>query len=79
MRTTIEIDDEQRARLLQLAAERGQKGFSELVREAIAQYLEQEATRRARIEAALAMRGALKGAGGEQLEQAARELREKWR
>lgn len=79
MRTTIEIDDAQRAELLRLAAERGHKGFSELVREAIDRYLEQEANRRDRIQAALAVAGSLKGTPGAQLEQATRELREHWR
>lgn len=79
MRTTIELDDGQRAELLRLAAERGQKGFSELVREAIARYLQQESDRRSRVEAALAARGALKGAAGEKLEHAAQELRDHWR
>jgi predicted DNA-binding protein len=39
MRTTIEIPDDQRARLLELAARRGEKGFSALVREALELYL----------------------------------------
>jgi len=37
MRTTLEIPDEQRAKLLQLAAARGMKGFSSLVTEALAE------------------------------------------
>ena len=35
MRTTVEITDAQRAGLLELAARRGEKGFSRLVQEAV--------------------------------------------
>ena len=40
MRTTIELDNEHRARLLDLAARRGLKGFSAIVQEALDQYLD---------------------------------------
>lgn len=39
MRTTIELRDDQRARLLELAARRGEKGFSGLVQEAVDRFL----------------------------------------
>jgi len=39
VRTTVEISDAQRAALLKLAAERGEKGFSRLVGEALDRYL----------------------------------------
>jgi predicted transcriptional regulator len=39
MRTTVEITPEQRARLLELAARQGRKGFSHLVRQALELYL----------------------------------------
>ena len=45
MRTTIEIKPEHRARLLELAARRGNKGFSELVGEALEAYLRAETDR----------------------------------
>ena len=40
MRTTVELKDKHRAKLLELAARRGQKGFSDLLAEAIDVYLE---------------------------------------
>jgi hypothetical protein len=40
MRTRIEIDDGQREKLLQLAAERGERGCGRLVQEAVTLYLE---------------------------------------
>lgn len=69
MRTTIEIPDEQRARLLDIAARRSEKGFSGIVQEAIAQYLEREAGNAERIQAALATKGTIRGAAANQLEE----------
>ena len=45
MRTTIEMDDKHRAALLELAARRGEKGFSALVGEAIDAYSPVDGTR----------------------------------
>ena len=39
MRTTVELTNEQRAALLAKAAQRGIRGYSSLVQEALAQYL----------------------------------------
>jgi hypothetical protein len=47
MRTTIEMKPEHRAKLLELAARRGAKGFSELVGEALEAYIRAEADREA--------------------------------
>ncbi len=41
MRTTIELTDDHRAKLLALAAKRRLRGFSSLVREALDRYLEE--------------------------------------
>lgn len=79
MRTTIEIPDEQRARLLEIAASRGEKGFSILVQEAIAQYLEREAGQAERIQVALATKGAIRGASGDQLRELTSSARAGWR
>jgi predicted transcriptional regulator len=79
MRTTVEISDEQRARLLDLAARRGDKGFSGVVREAIDQYLANVGGRKEAVERALAARGRLSGRDGEELEAAVREIRTRWR
>ena len=81
MRTTIEITDEQRAGLLELAAQRGRKGFSFLVREAIERYLATEgvAGRRRKVEAALEVLGTLSEEEADRLEEARRKIRESWR
>ena len=81
MRTTIEITDEQRARLLELAAARGEKGFSHLVREAIERYLivEGDSERRRRAEAALSVLGRLPEKAADRMEETRSRLRESWR
>ena len=79
MRTTIELSDAHRARLLALAAERGAKGFSELVREAIEYYLTENAARLDRVEAARRALGSLTDAEAESLEDSVRRSRATWR
>ena len=78
MRTTIELDDEHRAELLRLAARRGLKGFSEIVREAIDAYLRAEGNKTQAIQAALALEGCLSKEEAEDLQRSAREIREQW-
>jgi predicted transcriptional regulator len=79
MRTTIELPDEQRAKLLELAAKRGEKGFSGLIQEAVAAYLEQHANSGDRVKRALALRGSLRGDEGDELLAATEEARRSWR
>ncbi len=79
MRTTIEMTDEQRAKLLHLAAKRGVKGVSALVQEALDEYLKAMEDKASEVQAALAMRGSLKGKEGERLAEACRRVRENWR
>jgi predicted transcriptional regulator len=79
MRTTIEISDEQRAALLEIAAARGEKGFSNLVREAIGLWLEAQARRTEAIDAALQQQGALSEGEADELEATATQLRTHWR
>ena len=79
MRTTIELSDEHRARLTALAAERGTRGFSELVREAIEDYLAENQARRDRVKAALGALGSLSETEAARLEDAVAVLRRTWR
>ena len=79
MRTTVEIPDEQRAKLLELAARRGEKGFSKLVQEALAKYLSEITQREDRIRDALSVIGHLGDAAAERLEKSIRDLRATWR
>lgn len=79
MRTTVEIPDKQRARLLELAAERGEKGFSKLVQEALELYLRSNEARRDRVAAARATLGSLNRKEAEALRRSVMEIRERWR
>ena len=79
MRTTIELKEAQRAELLKLAAQRGEKGFSSIIGEAIDLYLSQFRSRRDAVQRALAAEGMLSEAEGEALSVSAAKLREKWR
>lgn len=79
MRTTIELSDEHRARLLELAARRGEKGFSSIVEEALERYFTREDRRRQAVERALAALGSLSPDEADRLDQDVQELRRSWR
>jgi hypothetical protein len=79
MRTTIEVKAEHRARLLELAARRGEKGFSKLVEEALEAYLRGQAEAEASRARAQALRGALRAEEADALRETVRELRKSWR
>jgi len=79
MRTTIEMKDEHRAALLQIAARRRLKGFSPLVEDAVDAYLKADAGRAAKRRDALALKGTLSRAEGERLRKEAAALRKSWR
>ena len=79
MRTTIEIRPEHRAKLLELAAHRGTKGFSQLVSEALEAYLRAEADRQAQRKRAVLLKGVMPSAEAKSLREAAEALRRSWR
>jgi predicted transcriptional regulator len=79
MRTTIELRDDQRAKLLELAARRAQKGFSALIEEAVDRYLAEEETRARTIRKARATRGKLSDQAAQDIASRVKELREHWR
>lgn len=79
MRTTIELSEEQRARLLELAAQRGEKGFSSIVQEALEHYFASRADRRELVEEARRAIGSLGDDEAEELREDVRKLRERWR
>jgi hypothetical protein len=79
MRTTIEITDEQRGQLLDLAARRREKGFSRLVQEALDRYLAESLDDRKRLKEALAVLGTLSDEAATRLEKSVRQLRSSWR
>ncbi len=79
MRTTIEIPDEQRARLLEIAGARGEKGYSSLVQEAIDLFLKERRRREDKVKAALATRGVLDDEEADEFEERIRQIRQNWR
>lgn len=58
MRTTIEMPDEIRAKLLEISARRGTKGFSHLVREALESFLADLDSENERVRRAVLLKGA---------------------
>ena len=79
VRTTIEISNGHRSRLLEAAARRGQKGFSAIIEEALDHYFEAEESRRQKLERALKAVGSLSGPVAERFERDVSALRRSWR
>jgi Arc/MetJ family transcription regulator len=79
MRTTVEISDEQRAQLLRLAALRGEKGFSSIIREALDLYMKQHRARREAVANALRVEGSFSDEEADALQESVGKLREVWR
>lgn len=79
MRTTVELRDDLRARLLNLAARRGEKGFSRLVEEALDQFLDSQEAREAARRRAQVARASLAPEEADELEARTIAIRESWR
>ena len=79
MRTTIEMKPQHRAKLLELAARRGAKGFSDLVAEALETYLKAESDREMQRKRAVLLKGKLSTREAQSLRTAAADLRKSWR
>lgn len=79
MRTTIEIKPEHRARLVELAARRGEKGFSTVVADALELYFSEQQSRAKAIRSALALKGSMSETESAALSAQARKIRADWR
>ena len=79
MRTTIEMKTEHRAKLLEIAANRGQKGFSSVVSEAIDVYLGLEAQMEKQRQRVLDLEGALSQKEAKELRKQVELIRDTWR
>jgi Arc/MetJ family transcription regulator len=79
MRTTIEITEEQRAELLKMAANRGLKGFSQVVQEALNEYIVRQNERFHLVKDALKLKGILSDKEGNDLEETRKVVRGSWR
>jgi predicted transcriptional regulator len=79
MRTTIEIKPEHRARLLELAARRGHKGSSQLIGEALDNYLQTQMAQADAQKRVRMLKGALSAKDAAALRSDAAALRDSWR
>lgn len=79
MRTTIEMKDEHRAKLLEIAARRGEKGFSKIVEEALDRYIQSEIENDGMRLRALHVRGIISRKEAQELRVRTRAMRENWR
>jgi metal-responsive CopG/Arc/MetJ family transcriptional regulator len=78
MRTTVELSDPLYRRLRAAAADRGMRGFSELVEEALSSYLEREDERRDLVRAIESAEGSWSVADVREWEQARDEAWASW-
>jgi hypothetical protein len=79
MRTTVEMKPEHRSRLLAIAAGRGQKGFSNVLTEAIESYLKGLSDREKRARHLLTLAGTLSGKEAADLRRETQATRARWR
>ena len=81
MRTTIELSDDLRARVVALAARRGLRGFSRIVTEALDQFLaaETDSEQARRVADALAVLGTLSSRSAAAMRGRVGKLRRRWR
>ena len=79
MRTTIEISDQHRAKLLEIAAKRRLKGFSPIVQEAIEKYLGENPPPEEKLQNALSVLGTLGNDEADAIEASINKIRNKWR
>jgi predicted CopG family antitoxin len=79
MRTTIEIRPDHRAKLLELAARRGEKGFSSVIAEAIDSYLAAKGEIERLRKNALQLSGKISSSEADELLSKTRQAREFWR
>ena len=79
MRTTIELDDEHRARLMELAARRRLKGYSLIVQEAVDQYLKRGVSPAPGLKEFRKLRGSVSREQAEHLRSVASRVRASWR
>lgn len=77
MRTTIEIDDQQHRALNALAQQRGLRGFSQLVQEALDAYLDNLGE--AEIKGLLSLEGMLDAAAADAVRERIAAARQAWR
>ena len=79
MTTTIEMRPEHRAKLLELAAVRGDKCVSAVIADALDSYLDRQTPPAAGLDELLALEGSLSDSEADELRAETRRIREDWR
>lgn len=79
MRTTIEMKPTHRAKVVEMAAIRGETGFSSIVADALDLYLEAQKERTEAIRKALALKSSFSDEEAGELRLKTREIRDNWR
>jgi len=78
MRTTVELSDEMIAALHALAVKRGFRGYSKLLEEAIARYLEENEKKHLSMSVLMKMRGSWKPKEAAETKKRLEEIRKNW-
>ena len=78
MRTTVEISDKHRSILLSLSAQKGLRGYSRIIEDAIDYYIEHRLKAVEKKRDILKMKGAWKGQEPREIRSRLAELRENW-
>ena len=79
MRTTIEIPDRLRAALLAISAQRGLRGFSKIVEEALELYLQTMVSRDETLAELLSLKGSWSDQEAQEARQAVGEVKDNWK
>jgi predicted transcriptional regulator len=79
MRTTIELSDRHRGILHALSSERGLRGYSRIIEEAIDFYIKEKALKDNTVQELLQLKGSWSTEEGERIKAKLKEVREDWR
>ena len=79
MRTTIELSNDHRSSLHSLAARRGLRGYSKLIREAVDLYIQEMTTKEGSAKHLLQMRGTWNKEDAQKFQKKLREIRKNWK
>jgi len=79
MRTTIELSDRHRSILHALSSERGLRGYSKIIEEAIDFYIKEKVLKDETVQELLKLRGVWSAEEGNKVKARLKEIRENWR
>jgi metal-responsive CopG/Arc/MetJ family transcriptional regulator len=79
MRTTIELSNDHRSSLHSLAARRGLRGYSKLIREAVDLYIQEMTAKEGGAKRLLQMRGTWNKEDARTFQKKLREIRKNWK